>query len=472
MATRTTFLFAAILVGCSFPNAYGHGDSIHIREDKHKEDQHHHHADQTLAVNEDEQEKVPDNRNDGHQDDHDDHHDHHNYHNHHDHDDDHHHHHHHHDDHDDHDDGVPQSDAPSPALTGLGTDQPVNVVNPQRLLSDMLPTSVWGRAFAGTAFITAAGNAVILVFLYCEISPDSLNFLVAFAVGGMLGDVFLHLLPHAQGHTHGNDQHHGHQDHHDHHDHHDHPHKEAHTHTLADLTLGLSILTGLLVFFLLEKYLRSWSGIGHGHGHHHREAEDVPPTASSAPIQKTPRARRRKSTSKPRSTKKNKSPKNTHRPASSMLPWLVDLKPAALLNLCADALHNFTDGLAIAVACQASNALAVSTILAVAVHELPHEIGDFAILIKHGGFTKWGAFAAQWVSALGAFAGCFVGLQYGSEAPVFVVGFTAGGFIYISCVNIMPDMLQSGTSFRETLLQVVMMGLGVAMMIYVALYCE
>ena len=62
MTRKTTrmFLFAALLVGCSLPNAYGHGESIHIREDKHKEDQHHHHADQTLAVNEDEQEKVAD----------------------------------------------------------------------------------------------------------------------------------------------------------------------------------------------------------------------------------------------------------------------------------------------------------------------------------------------------------------------------------------------------------------------------
>ena len=53
-----------------------------------------------------------------------------------------------------------------------------------------------------------------------------------------------------------------------------------------------------------------------------------------------------------------------------------------------------------------------------------------------------------------------------------MVGFTAGGFLYISCVNIMPDMLSSGNSLKDILLQVLMMGLGVAMMIYVALYCE
>jgi zinc transporter 7 len=151
---------------------------------------------------------------------------------------------------------------------------------------------------------------------------------------------------------------------------------------------------------------------------------------------------------------------------------LTGLKPAALLNLGADALHNFTDGLAIAVACQRGSAMAVSTILAVAVHELPHEIGDFAVLVQQGGFTKRGAFMAQWVSALGAFAGCVVGLEYGKESPLFVLGFTAGGFLYISLVNIMPDMLSQRPSMGEAAAQVVFMGLGIGMMVFVALYCE
>ena len=151
---------------------------------------------------------------------------------------------------------------------------------------------------------------------------------------------------------------------------------------------------------------------------------------------------------------------------------MTGLKPAALLNLGADALHNFTDGLAIAVACQRGNAMAVSTILAVAVHELPHEVGDFAVLVQQGGFTKRGAFMAQWLSALGAFAGCAVGLEYGKESPLFVLGFTAGGFLYISLVNIMPDMLNQRPSLGEAVAQVAFMGLGIWMMVFVALYCE
>ena len=107
-------------------------------------------------------------------------------HNHHDHDDHHHehrnvpigekqdvdHHHHH------HDDGVPQADAPSPALTGLKSEGDSFSTTFQTTLKNILPTSVWGRAFAGTAFITIAGNAVILIFLFFDVSPQSLNFLV------------------------------------------------------------------------------------------------------------------------------------------------------------------------------------------------------------------------------------------------------------------------------------------------------
>ena len=388
-----------------------------------------------------------------------------------------------HDDEDHHHDETPQADSPSPALTPL-ENTPFNI---QTALQDILPTSVWGRAFAGTAFITIAGNAVILLFLYFDLSPESLNFLVAFAVGGMLGDVFLHLLPHAQnghGHEHGHDAHtHSHDDHHEGHGHdHGHGHNhddQAHTHTLADLTLGLSILSGLAVFFLIEKYLRNISGSNHDHSHNHshsthrKQQEPVKTTT----IKKST-TRRRKSTSKSRVAATQKRTQSAATTPSSEVESVDDVKlilgvkPAALLNLCADTLHNFTDGLAIAVACQASTTLAISTILAVAVHELPHEVGDFAVLVQHGGFTKWNAFMAQWVSALGAFLGCFVGLQFGSEAPIFVIGFTAGGFIYISCVSIMPDMLKSGSSMKETLLQMVMMGMGVGMMIYVALYCE
>ena len=77
------------------------------------------------------------------------------------------------------------------------------------------------------------------------------------------------------------------------------------------------------------------------------------------------------------------------------------VQPGAILNLIADAAHNFTDGLAIAAAFSSSEALGVSTTLAVFFHEIPHEVGDFAVLMSQG-FSKRAAFLAQFARVLGA----------------------------------------------------------------------
>jgi len=75
-----------------------------------------------------------------------------------------------------------------------------------------------------------------------------------------------------------------------------------------------------------------------------------------------------------------------------------------LLNLIADTAHNFTDGMAIAASFTTSYQLGISTTVAVFFHEIPHEIGDFAILIQSG-FSKRQAISAQVLTALGAFLG-------------------------------------------------------------------
>jgi len=97
--------------------------------------------------------------------------------------------------------------------------------------------------------------------------------LALFGAGAMLGDAFLHQLPHAfgGGHSHSND-------HHENHDHHDHSHSDSpsHSHSIQDLSVGLSVLAGIVVFLLVEKLVRyveenssgsnTW---GHHHHHHH-----------------------------------------------------------------------------------------------------------------------------------------------------------------------------------------------------------
>uniref|UniRef100_A0A0K0D625 ZIP family metal transporter n=1 Tax=Angiostrongylus cantonensis TaxID=6313 RepID=A0A0K0D625_ANGCA len=146
---------------------------------------------------------------------------------------------------------------------------------------------------------------------------------------------------------------------------------------------------------------------------------------------------------------------------------------AAYLNLVADFAHNFTDGLAIGASFVAGTTVGVVTMMTVLVHEIPHEIGDFAILIQSG-YSKRKAMAIQLVTALGALSGCAVSLWAGdpsalaeAAASSWILPFTAGGFIYIATVSVLPELLENsstGQSFREVLALLA----GILMMYFVA----
>lgn len=117
-----------------------------------------------------------------------------------------------------------------------------------------------------------------------------------------------------------------------------------------------------------------------------------------------------------------------------------------LLNLLADLSHNFTDGLAITASFLSSPALGVSTALAVLVHEVPHELGDFAILLQ-AGFTLQQALWMQLVTAVGALVGVAVMWLSGGrgEGVSWVLPVTAGGFAYVALVNVVPGLLKEQT---------------------------
>ena len=207
--------------------------------------------------------------------------------------------------------------------------------------------------------------------------------MVSFAVGGLLGDVFLHLLPHAFA-AHGGHDHGG-------HDHGGDGGGGGHVHSLEDLSIGLFVLLGMICFFLLDKFMRysAGKGGGHSHGHSHGDA-----------------ALKKKDDDYDGKGKG----KGEGEGEGGERAWYQQIKPGAWLNMLADTVHNFTDGLAIGATCHTGAGF--STMLAVLFHEIPHEVGDFAILLQQG-FTKKQAFSAQFVSATGAFAGCFAGLMMG-----------------------------------------------------------
>ena len=112
------------------------------------------------------------------------------------------------------------------------------------------------------------------------------------------------------------------------------------------------------------------------------------------------------------------------------------------MNVIGDSVHNFIDGLVIAAAFSTNIDLGISTTLAIALHELPQEIGDFGVLI-HSGMEKKKAlllnFAAALTVVLGGIFGYFLsGLD--TQIVIFLLPFAAGGFLYISSSDLIPEL--------------------------------
>jgi zinc transporter 7 len=205
-----------------------------------------------------------------------------------------------------------------------------------------LPGGVKTVSLIATAVIGVAPVLILEVITLIKVEKDKtvinhslLKTMLGFAVGGLLGDVFLHLLPHAiNPHSHNDEGHDAHS--------HSHSHgEEAHDHS-NDITIGVFILAGMLTFFLLEKYMRirqqQGGGSSHGHSHSHSHADG----GSGG---------RKNGKAKTEPAKKSKEKGG--------------INPGAYLNIIADSAHNFTDGMAIAASFLISYKVGISTTIAV-----------------------------------------------------------------------------------------------------------
>jgi zinc and cadmium transporter len=138
----------------------------------------------------------------------------------------------------------------------------------------------------------------------------------------------------------------------------------------------------------------------------------------------------------------------------------------AVINLVGDAIHNFVDGAMIAASFLVSPSLGASTALAVALHEIPQELGDFGVLV-HSGLSVRGALLLNLGSAVIAVAGAAItllaGTAFGAGVSEMLVPFTAGGFVYIALADLVPE-LQADRGTRATLIQSVLIGGGCATM--------
>jgi zinc and cadmium transporter len=138
-----------------------------------------------------------------------------------------------------------------------------------------------------------------------------------------------------------------------------------------------------------------------------------------------------------------------------------------------DAVHNFFDGVAIAAAFLVNVPLGVTTTIAIALHEIPQEIGDFALLL-YSGFSRMRALAFNLLSALAAVAGGVLFYYFSGSVEhleAYALAFTGGMFIYIAGVDIFPE-LHKERDARRSLLQLVCVLAGAALIWIIARYLE
>jgi zinc and cadmium transporter len=124
----------------------------------------------------------------------------------------------------------------------------------------------------------------------------------------------------------------------------------------------------------------------------------------------------------------------------------VHTSSAASLVIIGDAFHTFVDGALIAAAVLTSVPLGATTALAVAAHEIPQEVGDFAILLR-AGYSRGRAFTLNILSAIGGLFGACVMLLASQSMPAlipYVLSFAAGSFLYVAMSDLIPDLHRGG----------------------------
>ncbi len=240
---------------------------------------------------------------------------------------------------------------------------------------------VWAYALLSVFVVSLISFVGVLsISIRAELLKKLLLYLVSFSAGALFGDAFIHLLP------------------------------EAVESSGFGLSTSLSILLGILVFFILEKFI---------HWHHYHDPN---------------------------------SKKHTH--------------PFVITNLFGDTLHNFIDGLIIGTSYLVNLPVGIATTIAVILHEIPQEIGDFGVLL-HGGFTKAKALFFNFLTALTAVIGAAAALLIGAHVAnitTILVPFAAGGFIYVAGADLIPE-LHKEIEIKKSFLQLVFFLLGIGIMV-------
>lgn len=268
--------------------------------------------------------------------------------------------------------------------------------------------------------------------------------LVSFAIGALLGASFLGLLPHAL--------------------------EGVGPHQTHEITA--TVLFGLLAFFLLEKMVL-WR---HCHVHdcdvhggtnvgrsQHPASRDTRTSLYSAGTAGTSGATEVHGEADAATGGTNPRDVRDYSPDTVAR---AQKAAAGNLILIGDGIHNFVDGVLIAAAFLVDIKLGVVTSLAVIAHEIPQELGDFAILL-HSGFSRGRALLYNVLSSLTTVVGgiaAYFSLALALSVVPYVLAIAASSFIYIAVADLIPG-LHKRPEFRATVQQIGLIGLGVAVIV-------
>ena len=246
--------------------------------------------------------------------------------------------------------------------------------------------NVWVGALGSTFLVSLLSfSGILLLAMRAKQLKQMVFVLVSFAVGALFGNTFFILIPES-------------------------------FHQISDTQMiGMLVISGLIVMFVLEKFI---------HWHHCHNV--------------------------------------THE---------HDTAPLGYISLITDSLHNFTDGVLIAAAWMASPEVGIATTLAVVVHEIPQEISDFGVLL-HAGFSKKKALWLNFIAACSAILGGVLTLTLGSVSEkilVYILPFAAGGFIYLAGSDLIPE-LNRERSVKKSMIQFAAIIAGLVLMFYISLH--
>ncbi|XP_055855376.1 zinc transporter ZIP10 [Episyrphus balteatus] len=323
--------------------------------------------------------------------------------------------------------------------------QPVTLASMQD--RDDFLLNAWIYASGSIFILSACGLlGILLVPLMKTIAyQEILKFLVAVAVGTLSGDALMHLIPHALAANHSESQSSSPKSSNN---------EESHDHSGPVWICACAFITAVFMY-ILETLLPLLKGDNSSHGHSHGHTESPPPVEVPA--------------TNPESREINvmldelkKDKKDGSRP----------LTPIAFMVILGDGLHNLTDGLAIGAAFASDPVTGLATAFAVLCHELPHELGDFALLLQTGMSIRR-AVLLNIASSVLSFVGMAIGLLIAgvhTNMTQWIYAATAGSFLYIAFADLIPAMSMEGKkNLKNSLIQVAGILVGGIIMMAIAL---